>query len=449
MTDLSAIPQVDAVLRDGSARALVATHGRRPVADAVREVLDDVRARARRGEPVPPVREVVARAARELDARRAGRLTEVVNATGVVLHTNLGRAPLSAAAREAMDATAGYCSLEYDLVAGRRGSRTAHVGRLAAEACGAEAATVVNNGAAALVLVLAALAAGRRAIVSRGELVEIGGSFRLPEVMSASGSVLHEVGTTNRTRLEDYARAIGDDTGVVLKVHRSNYRIVGFTTEPDERALAELCHERGVPFVHDTGSGLLRPTDLPAAEAEPSAAGSLEAGADLVVFSGDKLLGGPQAGIIAGRADLVERCARHPLARALRIDKFRRAALEVTLASHLRNDTPTDLPVWAMLVEEPARLETRATALAARIGEGAEARAVRSVTGGGSMPGGELASWAVALPGADPDDLAATLRGGDPPIVGRVDEGVLVFDLRTVPPDHDATIATAVRNALR
>ncbi|MGH3442977.1 MAG: L-seryl-tRNA(Sec) selenium transferase [Nitriliruptorales bacterium] len=452
MADLSRIPQVDAVLRHSDAEPVIETYGRRSFTDAVRLAIDEARERAREGGPVSEIDDLITDAAGRLADRRSGRLERVVNATGVVLHTNLGRAPLSAEARAAMADAAGYCSLELELADGERGSRTAHVGRLAADACGAEAATVVNNGAAALVLVLAALSAGREAIVSRGELVEIGGSFRLPDVMSASGAVLREVGTTNRTKIEDYRRALGDQTGVVLKVHRSNYRIVGFASEPPAGEVAALVRERGISFVYDLGSGLLRDTERsaepgPVAD-EPSAERALAAGADLVVFSGDKLLGGPQAGIIAGRSDLVERCARHPLARAFRIDKFRRAALEVTLESHLRSDMPIELPVWAMLTTEPAILEARAKSLADSVGGPTTAAAVTSVTGGGSMPGAELPSWAVVVDVDRPDALARALRTGDPPIVGRVDAGSVVLDLRTVPPAQDELVAHAVRRAL-
>ncbi len=448
MTDLSRIPQVDALLREPGAREIVDTYGRRPTTAALRRVLSEVRERARDGHPIPRTDELLATAARDLAGRRSGRITRVVNATGVVIHTNLGRAPLSREARDAVLGAAGYGTLEYDLADGRRGSRTQHVGALAAEACDAEAATVVNNGAAAVVLVLAALSTNRQAIVSRGELVEIGGSFRLPDVMSGSGAELREVGTTNRTKLEDYRAAIGDRTGLIMKVHRSNYQVVGFASEPSVTDLADLARDEGVPFVYDIGSGLLRdPGGGPFAD-EPSAAGALEAGADLVVFSGDKLLGGPQAGIIAGRGDLVLRCSRHPLARALRIDKFRRAALEATVESHLRADVPLDVPVWAMLTADPDELRRRAEQLSEDIGGKTRADQVVSVTGGGSLPGTELESWAVIVDVGDPDALAARLRDHDPPIIGRIESGTVVLDLRTVPPSQDDLLAGAVAEAL-
>ena len=450
-TDLSRLPQVDALLRDPAAEVPIHVHGRRAVAAAVRRTLEAARVRARDGVPVARPDELLADAVGELDARKAQRLHRVINATGVVLHTNLGRAPLGGAAREALVEAAGYVTLEFEVEAGRRGSRTDTVGQLAAEACGTEAATVVNNGAAALVLVLAALAAGRDAIVSRGELIEIGGSFRLPDVMAASGAVLREVGTTNRTRADDYRAAVSDRTGLILKVHPSNYRVVGFAETPAAAELSAIAREAGVPFIHDLGSGLLR--DLPPEwggpfAGEPSVDGAIRAGADLVVFSGDKLLGGPQAGIIAGRSDLVLRCERHPLARALRIDKLRRAALEATFDAHLHRDVPVDLPVWSMLAADPDALAQRARAIAGQLGGKVTAEPAASLVGGGSLPGVELDSWAVVIPSRDPQELARHLRSGDPIVVARVEADRVLLDLRTVPPASDGLVTDAVRAAL-
>lgn len=454
MPDLSRLPQVDAVLRAPTAADVLATHGRAATIDAVRTVLEIARRRALEGAAIPSPNEVIRAAGERLERERAGRLRPVINATGVVLHTNLGRAPLSSAATDAAIASGGYADLELDLATGERGSRTAHVGALAAEACGAESATVVNNGAAGLVLALAALSARRHAIVSRGELIEIGGSFRLPDVMGASGAELHEVGTTNRTRIDDYERALSGSrpAGVILKVHRSNYRVVGFTSEPAVSDLAGLAREHGVPFIHDIGSGLLRPVDRPQelAEllaAEPDAATSLEHGADLVIFSGDKLLGGPQAGVIAGRGDLVRRCARHPLARALRLDKLRRAALEATLEAHLRG-AHHEVPTWSMLAAPVETLRGRAERLAVALGPAAEVRDVRAVVGGGSAPGGEIGSVAVAIAADDPDALAASLRRSETPIVSRIADGVVLLDLRTIPEERDEEIIIALRRSL-
>lgn len=441
----AALPQVDAVVRRLS--ALVAEVGHASVSGAVRAELEHVRAQLRPGDRAPDPEEVAAASEARVRRARAGGLTAVVNATGVVLHTGLGRAPLSAAAREAVQVAAGYSSVELDLATGERGSRTAHVGELVAEACGTEAATVVNNGAGALLLVLAALAGGREVVVSRGELVEIGGSYRLPDVMAAAGVRLVEVGTTNRTRLADHRAAVGPDTGLLLKVHRSNFAIVGFTEAASLGELVGLGHEVDLPVVHDLGSGLLvdaRPTSPLAGE--PSVAASVAAGADLVVISGDKLLGGPQAGIIAGRADLVAACGRHPLARALRIDALQRAALEATLAAHLRGPLPDELPTMAMLHTSADELHRRAELLAEACGEGAEAVPTTGRVGGGSVPTGALESWAVALDGPA-DDLAAALRAGQPPVLGRIVDGRLVLDLRTVPPAGDEELVALVAAA--
>jgi L-seryl-tRNA(Ser) seleniumtransferase len=368
----------------------------------------------------------------------AALLRPVVNATGVMLHTNLGRAP---AAHVSSAGGAGgpvrYSSLEIDLVGGKRASRSNHAASLLARAAGAEAAHVVNNGAAALLLVLTALARGREVVVSRGELVEIGGGFRIPDVMAQSGAVLREVGTTNRTRLSDYRDAVTAETAFVLKVHQSNYRIVGFTESVEVAALAGL----GPPVVADIGSGLLDASTpwLPGAPpawlaGEPAARQTLDAGAALVTFSGDKLLGGPQAGIIAGRADLVAACARHPLSRALRPGGLVLAALQETALAYLRRDGMA-IPFWRMAATPVEELVARAEAL----GVGRPVRTV-AVAGGGSVPGQEVPSAGVAVEG----DHAAALRANDPPIVARVAGGETVCDLRTVDPADDVVLAKAL-----
>jgi L-seryl-tRNA(Ser) seleniumtransferase len=441
----AALPQVDAVVR--SLDELVAEVGRGPVTAAVREVLDAARTTLGPGDRAPTPETVAALAAEQVRGSQAGGLVAVVNATGVVLHTGLGRAPLSAAAREAVQVAAGYSSVELDLDTGERGSRTRHVGALAARACGTEAATVVNNGAGALLLVLAALAGGREVVVSRGELIEIGGSYRLPDVMAAAGVDLVEVGTTNRTRLADHREAIGPATGLLLKVHRSNFAIVGFTEEAPLADLVRLGREHDLPVVHDLGSGLLvdPPVGSPLA-GEPSVAASVAAGADLVIISGDKLLGGPQAGIIAGRADLVAACGRHPLARALRIDALQRAALEATLAAHLRDPVPHELPTVAMLHTSADDLHERAERLAAACDGDAEAVPTTGRVGGGSHPTRELESWAVALDGPA-EALAAALRAGTPPVLGRIVDDRVLLDLRTVPPAGDEELVALIGEA--
>jgi L-seryl-tRNA(Ser) seleniumtransferase len=457
---LSLLPAVDAVLRQPAAAAAIDAHGRTRLTAAIRAVLDDARGQARAGHPVPSAGDVLAAAVRHLAASAAADVTRVVNATGVVLHTNLGRAPLSADARHAADAAAGYATLEYDLATGARGSRTAHVGELAAELCGTEAATVVNNGAAALLLVLAAVAQGGEVVVSRGELIEIGGSFRLPDVMQVSGARLREVGTTNRTRPTDYRDAIGPDTRLLLKAHRSNFRLVGFTQEVGVAELAGLSAETGVPFAYDVGSGLIRDADdgpLAVLADEPSVHAAVRAGADLVVFSGDKLLGGPQAGIVAGRAELVARCARHPLARALRVDKLQRAALEATLRAHLRDPLPHEVPTIAMLTAELDGLLTRAERLASSLREHLDGTRsdvdvavteLAGVVGGGALPGVELPSAGLAVTDLDPDALMARLRAGDPPVIARIEDDRVLLDLRTVAPEEDAELLARLREVL-
>jgi L-seryl-tRNA(Ser) seleniumtransferase len=439
------LPRMDALLEHPELAARAATLGRPTVLGAAREALEAGRRAVADGGSVPGVEELAARVAGELDGRRGRRTRGVVNATGVVLHTNLGRAPLSAAAREAVAEAAGYASVEYDLVAGTRGRRGAAAEALLREATGAEAGLVVNNAAAALLLALGGLARGREVVVSRGELIEIGGEFRLPQIMEAAGVVLREVGTTNRTHLRDYAAAVGAGTGLVLAVHPSNYRVEGFATRPALAELAALAAERGLPLLHDAGSGLLH-GEL---GDEPSVAASLRAGADLVLFSGDKLLGGPQAGLVVGRAELVGRLARHPLARAVRADKLTLAALEATLTDHLagRRDR---LPVWRALLLTPAELEPRAAAVAAAVGPAARLRAGTSVAGGGSLPGEGLDSVLVEVDPAPAGaaEVLARLRAGDPPVVARIERDRVVVDLRTVPPEQDALVARALAAAL-
>ena len=440
-----ALPKMDVLLGRPELVERVAMFGWGPVVGAAREVLEASRRAVAGGGPVPGVEQLAARVAGALDGAWARRTRGVINATGVVLHTNLGRAPLSAAARAAVAEAAGYASVEYDLVAGARGRRGAAAEAMAREATGAEAALVVNNAAGGLLLALGGLARGREVLVSRGELIEIGGEFRLPQIMEAAGVLLREVGTTNRTHLRDYAAAVGAGTAAVLAVHPSNYRVEGFATRPDLAELTGLAHEHGLPLLHDVGSGLLdgRLGD------EPSVAASLRAGADLVLFSGDKLLGGPQAGLLVGRAELVGRLARHPLARAVRADKLTLAALEATLTDHLagRRDR---LPVWQALLLTPADLEPRAAALATTVGPAAALRAGTSVAGGGSLPGEGLESILVEVDPA-PAGVAtvlARLRAADPPVVARAERGRVVLDLRTVPPEEDAQVARALGEAL-
>ena len=432
---LSSLPSVDRVLRQDATGALVAQHGRPAVTDAIRSVLAELRAAgtaARGGTAV-----ILERAAERLGRDSRPSLRPVFNLTGTVLHTNLGRAQLPAEAIEAMSvAGRNPVSLEYDLETGKRGERDAHVEEILCRLTGAQAATVVNNNAAALLLVLGTLAARREVPVSRGELIEIGGSFRLPELMARSGCRLREVGTTNRTHLTDYAEATGAKTGVVLKVHASNYSIEGFTAAVPEVDLARLCRERGLPFVVDLGSGTLvdlRRFGLPY---EPTAQDSLAQGADIVTFSGDKLLGGPQAGIIVGRADLIARVRRNPLRRALRVDKLTLAALGAVLRLYLDPDRLAErLPTLRLLarpVDEIRSMAERlrplvATALAAKAG--VEVVACESQVGSGALPAQRLPSAGLAVrPGGE--RIAAAFRRLPVPVIGRIHQGALILDLR-------------------
>ena len=410
---------------------------------AARAVIDERRAELRGGatgevDLLARARERVARI-----ERRSPR--PVLNATGVIVHTNLGRAPLAADAQAAVARIAGgYSNLEWDVESGKRGSRHDHVAALLAELTGAEAAMAVNNCAAAVLLAAAALAGpGRDIVVSRGQLVEIGGGFRIPEVVAQAGARLVEVGTTNRTRRADYERAIGPDTGAILRAHPSNFRQLGFVQEVE---IEELC-ELAAPVIDDVGSGNLA-EHLPALAEEPPVRRSVAAGAALVCFSGDKLLGGPQAGLLVGRADAIAAARAHPLARALRLDKLSLAALEATLALYRDPERArAEIPVLAMLTADEATLAERARRLAEGIGAGAEIVAASAKVGGGALPLLELPGPVVAV-GGSPDDLAARLRAADPPVVGRIQDGRLLLDPRTLAEDDIDVVAGAVRAAL-
>jgi L-seryl-tRNA(Ser) seleniumtransferase len=400
--------------------------------DAARDVLERAREEIRAGADPGDLR---ARLGDALAAARKPSLRRVLNATGVIVHTNLGRAPLADAALDHVrEAARGYSNLEYDLSTGSRGSRQDHVASILRRLTGAEAALVVNNNAAAVLLALAALAEHREVVVSRGELIEIGDGFRIPDVLARSGARLVEVGTTNRTRAADYERAIGPETAVLLRVHQSNFRVVGFTEQPRLEELAAVARRHELPLVDDLGSGVL--TDL---TDEPSARDALASGAELVCFSGDKLLGGPQAGIVVGRADLVEQLRRHPLQRALRADKLTLAALEGTLLTYL--DEPRRIPVLRMLGEPADAVRARAERLAGLVGGSVEETVAR--VGGGALPLAELPSHACAVD----ESLVTPLRRGDPPVVGILRDGKLLLDCRTLRDDELADVAAAVAAA--
>ncbi len=428
---LRTLPSVDRVLADprlaDASRPLALAAARA----ALERARDEIRAG---GDPGDLVEATLA----ELAAARRPSLRRVLNATGVLIHTNLGRAPLAQSALDrVVEVGGGYSNLEYDLDAGARGSRQEHLVGLLQRITGAEASLVVNNNAAAVLLALAALAEGREVIVSRGELIEIGDGFRIPDVLTRSGARLVEVGTTNRTRVADYERAIGPQTAVILRVHQANFRVVGFTEQPELGHLAEVAKRAGLPLVDDLGSGALS-----AIGDESTAAASLAAGADLVCFSGDKLLGGPQAGILAGRADLIERLRRHPLQRALRADKLTLAALEGTLALALDPERARrEIPVLRMLAEPVAAVRERAERLAGLVGGEVEETVARA--GGGALPLAELPSFACAIEEA----LFDSLRAGEPPVVGIVRDGRLLLDVRALADGEIDEVAHAVARA--
>ena len=443
------IPSVDALLRSPAGARASTEFGRPVVKRAVAITVAEVRAatgrRGRERAPLPDSEQILARAV-ERAARDVYGLDEVINASGVLLHTGLGRAPLArVAAKAATRASTGYADLEVDRATGRRGRRTARAERLLCALTGAEDALAVNNNAAALLLMLAALARRKEVLVSRGELIEIGGEFRLPDIMAASGAKLVEVGTTNRTRLADYRRALSPRAAMILKVHPSNYRVLGFTDAAPLSDLAALAATAGVTLAHDVGSGLLdRYAGVP--RDEPSVAESLRAGAGLVAFSGDKLLGGPQAGLVAGQAALLDRLRRHPIARAVRMDKMNIAALEATLRLYAAGRRG-EIPIWSMLAEPRRALLDRARALAERFA-GGSAGASEAAFGGGSLPGHAIPSASVRIPVPAPEETAAILRRGRPPVFCRTEHGYVAFDLRTVPPEEDERLARAIRYAL-
>jgi L-seryl-tRNA(Ser) seleniumtransferase len=436
---LRQIPQVDATLR--AVPDVVEAWGHPVARRLVQEEIDAAREAVRRGEArdAATIEAAVRTRATTLTSRR---LRRVINATGVILHTNLGRAPLSDEAVEAVAAAARSTALELDIETGERGARAPVASFALAALTGAEAALVVNNNAGAVLLALAALAKDREVIVSRGELIEIGGEFRLPDVMEASGAVLREVGTTNRTHARDYRRAVGPRSALMLVVHPSNYEITGFTASPNLDEIVAIAHEAGLPVLFDTGSGLLAPDErMPR---EPDASSALATGVDLVCFSGDKLLGGPQAGVLAGRSSLIEACRRNPIARAVRADKLTLAAMEATAIAHSRGEA---VPVGRMLDANAEDIGIRAKAVADQV-EGAMLIEGSSVTGGGSMPGGAIPTVLVAIEVAKPDSFAERLRGHDPPVIARVTDGSVLIDLRTVDAFDDTRIASALRAAL-
>ncbi|NPV77065.1 MAG: L-seryl-tRNA(Sec) selenium transferase [Anaerolineae bacterium] len=449
MNDLRSLPSIEQLLQTRTAAELIASFGRPLTLDAIRHVLSDIRS-AYKDQSTIPQRHLVLDLAREqLEAWTAPTLISVINATGVVLHTNLGRAPLSKSALQALASlSGGYSTLEYDLELGNRGSRGVHAEELLRRITGAEAALVVNNNASAVFLILSALAKRKRVIISRTQLVEIGGGFRIPDVMKQSGARLVEVGATNRVNLLDYQEALQEPAALVLHAHQSNFKIIGFTSEPSLSEIASLAHEYNVLFVDDLGSGALLDTTRFGLSHEPTVQESLAAGTDLVCFSGDKLLGGPQAGIIAGRADLIAKIRRHPIARAVRADKLCLAALSATLLHYLKDEAEREVPVWQMIAKTRREIEIHARHWQENLGIG-EIIEGFSTIGGGSLPGETLPTYLFALKIEQPNQFLKRLRSANPPIIARVQDEYVVFDPRTILPDQDGALLVGLQNAIK
>ncbi len=443
------LPSVDRVLAFPEVAEAAQSFDREWVVGLVRLELEQARQRIARGDGPSDAAEVAEAVCQRIEASVRPDPRRVINATGVIIHTNLGRAPLSRSAiKAAEEAASGYSNLEFDLESGRRGSRQAQLQSLLRQLTGAESALVVNNNASAVLLGLSALAAGREVIVSRAEAVEIGGGFRVPDVLRQSGCVLVDVGTTNRTYLRDYEEAATESTAAFLKVHASNFRVEGFTAEVSAGDLAALGDRLGVSVLHDVGSGSLLPTEKYGMAHEPTPQEGVQAGMGLVFFSGDKLLGGPQAGIIVGRRELVDRLARHPLARAVRIDKLSLAGLAATLTHYVRGEAEREVPVWRMISAPAESLKLRAIAWRDALGAPYAIGESRSAVGGGSLPGETLPTWVLALDTAGFDSRAEgvtrRLRQNSPPVVARIEDERVLFDPRTVDPEDDPELLRAL-----
>lgn len=446
---LRQLPAVDKLLQAPAGTGLIARFGRPQLVEALRQILEQRRAAILGGQAGGATTEqLLDEATKLLELWFQPTLRPVINGTGVIIHTNLGRAPLSQAAIAAIQqVAAGYSNLEYDLPAGERGSRSVHAAQLLTHLSGAEAALVVNNNAAAILLMLTSLAHGREVIISRGQLVEIGGGFRVPEVMAQSGAKLVEIGTTNRTHLRDYAKAITPHTAAILVAHHSNFKIIGFTSEPSLAELADLAHQHHLPLLFDQGSGALLDTGRYGLSHEPMVQTAIKDGADVVAFSGDKLLGGPQAGILAGRSQLIDQIKSHPLARAVRADKLCLAGLAATLQHYLLGQALSQIPVWQMVSRPEETIAHQAHQWVAALqsqGVMAMVTAGQSTVGGGSLPGATLPTWLIAIAHPHPDLVAAGLRANTPPIIGRIANNHLLFDPRTILPHQEEQFIAAL-----
>jgi L-seryl-tRNA(Ser) seleniumtransferase len=451
MTNLRELPSVEQTLQTQTAAELIAEYGRPLTLTAIRWVLDETRLRFNL-EPkslLPSIDMLLAEAESRLYTWTKPALVPVINATGVILHTNLGRAPLSEATIRAMDAVSrGYSNLEYDLEAGLRGSRLTHIESVLQLLTGAESAMVVNNNASAVLLVLSALANKKRVIISRSQLVEIGGGFRVPDVMKQSGARLVEVGTTNKTHLRDYEEELKTASALVMRVHPSNFKVIGFTEEPPLRDIVELAHRAGVFVVDDLGSGALLDTAKYGLAHEPMVQESLAAGVDVVCFSGDKLLGGPQAGIIVGRKELIDKVAKHPLARAVRADKACLAGVSATLLHYLKDEAEREVPILKMMALTLKQIKGRADSWAQLLAKG-EVVEGESTVGGGSLPGETLKTYLFSLTVKSPDKFLKKLRQQNPPIIGRTSKDKILFDPRTVLPGQEGALLVGLKHVFK
>jgi L-seryl-tRNA(Ser) seleniumtransferase len=449
MSSLRNLPSVDQLLQQPVITAWIAEFGRPLTLEALRLSLSESREEFSQSKIIPARELLMENALRILQAWTFPSLRPVINATGVILHTNLGRAPLSQAAIQAIqDVSRGYSNLEFDLIHGQRGTRLVHAEALLKRLTHAEAALVVNNNAAAVLLILSTLARRRHVVISRTQLVEIGGGFRIPDVMQQSGAHLHEVGTTNRVHLTDYATAIEETTpALIMHAHRSNFRISGFTSEPTLSELAEIAHQADIPLVDDLGSGALLDTTQFGLGHEPMVNESLEAGADLVCFSGDKLLGGPQAGIIVGKADMIAKLKKHPLARAIRADKLCLAALSATLLHYIKDEALREIPIWQMIAAPVGSLQQRAKKWAKTLGIG-KVVSSQSTVGGGSLPDETLPTFVLALSARSPNRFMEHLRQFQPPVIARLEADKVFFDPRTILPHQDHDLLAAIHISL-
>ena len=448
MSDLRSIPSVDFLLQTQQGVEYIALFGRPLTLNAIRVTLDEVRRRYAKNPVIPTNEKLLELVGKQLQEWTLPTLRPVINASGVILHTNLGRAPLSQAAMQAAQGVAmGYSTLEYDLEKGKRGSRLVHAEALLRQITGTEAAIVVNNNAAAVMLVLTALARRRAVVIARSQLVEIGGGFRVPDVMKQSGARLIEVGTTNRVHRADYEEAAQGTPALFMRAHRSNFQIVGFTSEPSLREIAEVAHRSGIPLVDDLGSGSLLDTSRFELAHEPMVQESLDAGSDLVCFSGDKLLGGPQAGIVVGRADLIAKLKKHPLARAIRADKLCLAALTATLLHYLKDEAEFEIPIWRMIATELEEVQERADAWRQTLEQG-KVIPGESTIGGGSLPGETLPTYLLALNVSSSQRFLTRLRQAKIPIIARAQDEMVVLDPRTVLPEQDEVLLEGIKEAL-